>query len=104
LLYGKVSKVNYEDNELTAPVIEYNQQTNLIRAFLKKDSLGNVIAYPEFNQGDFKSKSDTIEFNMHSGKGLTKGTYTQQGEMYVYGEKIKKVNPDVFYAWKIYYL
>ena len=29
---------------------------------------------------------------MKTGKGLTKGTYTQQGEMYVYGEKIKKVD------------
>ena len=100
ILYGKVSKVNYEENELTAPVIEYNQAGNLVRAFLKKDSNGHVIAYPTFKQGDFSSKSDTIEFNPNTGKGLTKGTYTQQGEMYVYGEKIKKVDKDVFYALK----
>ena len=98
LLYGKVSKVDYEANELTAPFIEYDQKTNIVKAFLKKDSTGNVIAYPEFNQADFKSKSDTIQFDLRSGKGLTKGTYTQQGEMYVYGEKIKKVDADVFYA------
>ncbi|CAN5895987.1 putative LPS assembly protein LptD [soil metagenome] len=100
VLYGKVSKVHYEDNDLTAPLIEYDQRTNLVKAYLKKDSLGNVIAYPEYNQGDFKSKSDTIEFNMATQKGLTKGTYTQQGEMYVYGERIKKVDKDVFYALK----
>lgn len=98
LLYGKVSNVKYLDNELTSPYIEYDQSTNLVKAFLKKDSTGNVVAYPTFNQGDFKTKSDSIYFNMKSGKGLTKGTYTQQGEMYVYGEKIKKVNKDVFYA------
>ncbi len=98
LLYGKVSSVKYLDNELTAPLIEYDQSTNLVMAFIKKDSLEKVISYPTFNQGDFKTKSDTIAFNMKTGKGITKGTYTQQGEMYVYGEKIKKVNRDVFYA------
>ena len=98
LLYGKVSNVKYLDNELAAPLIEFDQSTNLVKAFLKKDSLGNVIAYPTFNQGDFKTKSDTIAFNMKTGKGITKGTYTQQGEMYVYGEKIKKIDKDVFYA------
>jgi len=98
LLYGKVSNVKYLNNDLTAPEIEFDQSTSLVKAFLKKDSLGNVISYPTFNQGDFKTKSDSIIFNMKTGKGLTKGTYTQQGEMYVYGEKIKKVDKDVFYA------
>lgn len=98
MLYGKVSNVKYLNNDLTAPEIEFDQSTSLVKAYLKKDSLGNVISYPTFNQGDFKTKSDSITFNMKSGKGITKGTYTQQGEMYVYGEKIKKVDKDVFYA------
>jgi hypothetical protein len=98
ILYGKESTVKYTDNELTAPHIEYDQSTNLVKAILKKDSSGKVIAYPAYTQADFKSISDSIEFNMKSGKGLTKGTYTQQGEMFVYGEKIKKVDESVFYA------
>ena len=98
LLYGKTSSIKYADNDLSAPFIEYDQKTNLVKAFLKKDSIGKVISYPAFTQGDFKSVIDTIQFNMKSGKGLTKGTYTQQGEMYVYGEKIKKIDKDIFYA------
>lgn len=98
ILYGKKSQVNYEDNQLTSPFIEYNNSNNLMRAYLIKDSAENEFIYPEFKQGDFTSKSDTIEFNMKTQKGLTKGTYTQQGEMYVYGEKIKKVNASVFYV------
>ena len=97
-LYGTGANVNYQDNLLTAPVIQYDQQQNLVSAFLKKDSLGKVIAYPSFKQADFKSISDSIRFNMQTGKGITKGTYTQQGEMFVYGEKIKKVTKDEFYA------
>jgi LPS-assembly protein len=100
LLYGKQSNVKYIDNELTAPHIEYDQQSNLMKAYLEKDSAGNVIASPTYNQADFKSISDSIVFNMKTGKGLTKGTYTQQGEMFIYGEKIKKVDTSVFYAYR----
>ncbi len=100
ILYGKKSTTKYQDNELTAPGIEFDQEHNIVTASLKKDTLGNVIAYPVFNQGSMKTVSDTIEFNMKSGKGITKGSYTQQGEIFIYGEKIKKVSPDVFYAYK----
>lgn len=100
MLYGKTASTKYKDNELTAPGIEYDQESNMITASLQKDSTGNVIAYPNFIQSDFKSVSDTIRFNMKTGKGLTKGTYTQQGEMYIYGEKIKKISPEVFFANK----
>ncbi|MCW3092595.1 MAG: LPS-assembly protein LptD [Ferruginibacter sp.] len=100
LLYGKESKVKYTDNELVAPGIEFDQRTNLVTAYLRKDSTGKVISFPTFNQGDLKTVSDTIAFDMKTGKGLTKGTYTQQGEMYVYAVKIKKVDTSAFFAYK----
>ena len=100
LLYGKKTAVQYADNNLEAPLIEYNQQTNLVSAYLVKDSTGNVTAFPTFKQADFLSVSDTIRFDMKTQKGLTKGTYTKQDEMFVYGETIKKVSPDVFYAYR----
>lgn len=100
LLYGKKTTVKYVDNNLEAPHIEYDQQTNLVSAYFVKDSTGNVIAFPTFTQGDFISVSDSIRFDMKNGKGITKGTYTKQDEMFVYGEKIKKVSPDVFYAYR----
>ncbi|HRF27955.1 MAG TPA: hypothetical protein PKW54_11465, partial [Ferruginibacter sp.] len=68
MLYGKKSDVTYADNELTAPKIEFDQRTNLVKAELIKDSTGQVIAYPTYIQTDFKSISDTIVFNMKTGK------------------------------------
>jgi hypothetical protein len=97
-LYGKEASIKYEDNELMAPFISFDQATQTVGAYLIKDSTGKVITYPTFNQSDFKTISDTIQFNMKTGKGLTKGTYTQQGEMFVYGEKIKKINEREFFA------
>jgi len=100
ILYGKKNTVNYNDNNLEAPHIEYDQNSSIVKAHLEKDSVGKVIAYVNFNQGDMKTQSDSVVFNMKTGRGITKGTYTQQGEMYVYGEKIKKESEDVFYAYR----
>ncbi len=98
ILYGKETRVKYVDNELIAPHIEFDQKTNLVSAYLVKDSTGNVLSFPTFKQADFLSISDTIRFDMKTGKGLTKGTYTKQDEMFVYGDKIKKESASVFYA------
>jgi hypothetical protein len=100
LLYGKQAKVQYTDNELTAPGIQFDQRTSMVSAYLRRDSTGKVLSFPTLNQGDLKTVSDTIAFNMKSGKGITKGTYTTQGEMFIYGEKIKKVDSSAFYAYK----
>ena len=100
LLYGKESTVKFSDNELKAPGIEFDQRTNMVSAYLKKDTSGKVISFPTFNQVDLKTVSDTIAFNMKTGKGLTKGTYTKQDEMYVYAIKIKKIDPTSFFAYK----
>jgi LPS-assembly protein len=99
-LYGKQSSVKYIDNELLAPHIEFDQRTSVVSAFLVKDSNGKVVTFPTFTQADFKTVSDSIRFNMKTLKGITKGTYTRQGEMFVYGEKIKKVDLNVFYAFR----
>jgi lipopolysaccharide assembly outer membrane protein LptD (OstA) len=97
-LYGKKVTTSYNGNNLTGPIISFDEASGDIIAAIKRDSTGKVIAFPTYKQSDFTSQSDSIRFNMKSGKGITKSTYTQQGEMYVYGKVIKKVSPDVFYA------
>lgn len=97
-LYGKGSSTKYQKNDIKAPIISFDQTSGNINAALVLDSNGKVIARPSYSSDDFKSESDSFRFNMKTGKGLTKGTYTQQGEMYVYGETIKRVDENVFYA------
>ncbi len=100
ILYGKKSTTKYADNDLEAPIIVFDQKTGLVTASLKKDSTGKVISFPTLKQGDSKMISDTIGFNMKNGKGITKGTYTVQGEMFIYAERIKKINLNDFYAYR----
>jgi LPS-assembly protein len=97
LLYGK-TKTEYKDITLTAPKVELDQQTQVLTAYNKKDSIGQVIEDAHFVQGENEFTSDTIRYNFKTQRGLTKNTITQQGEMFVHGEVVKKVDANITYV------
>jgi hypothetical protein len=93
ILYGK-AKTDYKDLKLEAAVIEFNQQTQLVKAYGSTDSSGNPNSKPQFTQGEMKTISDSIFYSMKSNKGLIKNTYLQEGEIYVNAQTLKKVGVD----------
>jgi hypothetical protein len=97
ILYGQ-TKTEYTDITLTAPQVEIDQQTQVMTAFNKRDSLGDVIAEAHFQQGEDGFTSDTIRYNFKTQRGLTINTITQQDDIYVHGEIIKKVSDAVTYV------
>jgi len=105
ILYGN-TKTTYKDITLTAPKVELNQATGQVTAYNSKDSLGQIITdslgqiitRARFVQGENQFESDTISFNFKTQKGLTRNTFTQQDEMYVHGETIKKVNANTLFV------
>lgn len=98
-LYNKAS-VKFKDIGLDAAVIELNQPTKILTAYSARDSANKPFGVPAFKQGESAFTSDTIRYNFQTQRGLTIGTYTQEGEMYIYGEKVKRISPSVFYAAK----
>jgi LPS-assembly protein len=98
-LYGK-AKTNYQDLAIEAATIRYNQQSKMVKAFGSIDSSGKLDSKPVFIQGEMKSISDTISFNMETGKGITKNTFFQEGEIFVNALTLKKMNDSVIYAKK----
>lgn len=98
-LYGK-AKTNYQDLAIEAATIRYNQQSKMVKAFGSKDSSGKLDSKPVLIQGEMKSISDTISFNMETGKGITKNTFFQEGEIFVNALTLKKMNDSVIYAKK----
>lgn len=96
-LYGK-AKVDYTDLKLDAATIKYDQRSQMVQAYGSKDSTGNPASKPQFIQGEMKSISDTIFYNMKSGKGLTKNTFFQEGEIYVNAIDLKKISATEVYA------
>ncbi|WP_231940411.1 putative LPS assembly protein LptD [Filimonas lacunae] len=98
-LYGKAS-VNYNKDKLEANTIHYNQADQTLSAYGGKDTSKNPLNLPTFTQGDTKAIMDSIHYNIKTGKGLTKNSYYQEGEMFVNAQILKKMDKDVSYAYK----
>ncbi len=98
-LYGK-AKASYTTMNIEAGVIKLDNGQNLFTAYGVKDSAGLVIDRPKMTDQDMTTVSDTIAFNTKSKRGISKSTFTQQGEMYVYAERIKKLTDNSFFASK----
>ena len=83
-----------------------DQATNIVTALPTRDSAGRIISKPKMTQADATMSSDYIQYNTKTQRGLTQSTITQQGEMYVQGEKVKKVNHQRFLclSWAVHYL
>ncbi len=96
-LYGK-AKVDYSDLKLDAATIKYEQKTQMVKAYGALDTTGNPMSKPQFVQGEMKSVSDTIFYNMKTGKGLTKNTFFQEGEIYVNAADLKKISATEIFA------
>ena len=97
LLYGK-TKTDYKDIELKAPKVELDQETQILTAYSSVDSLGDIVERADFKQAESAFQSDTIRFNFKTQKGITKNTFTQNGEAFIQGDYVKKVSPTTMYA------
>ncbi len=96
-LYNKAN-TKYQDANLSAYQIEYDQTRNVVVASFIKDTAGNIIGLPKMVQADNTMSSDTIIYNIKTQKGITRHTYTVSGEMFVHAEKMKKITVDEYYA------
>ncbi len=97
-LYGK-AKVSNKDVNLDAATIKYSQSIQTVQAYGAIDTSGNPNSKPKLVQGETKTISDSIAFNLKSLKGLTKNTYLQDGEMYINAKVLKKVDKADYYGY-----
>lgn len=96
-LYGK-AHTTYRTLDLKAGTIEIDNESSTAKAYFVKDSTGKVLERPTLQDGDMTSESDSMFYNFKTQKGLTKSTYTKQGEMFVFADRIKKIDAQSFYA------
>jgi len=99
ILYGKAN-TTYQDMKLDANTIKYDQMTNMVTAYGGTDTSKGVLNLPTFTQGDQNSTMDTIYYNLKSRKGITKNTYSKEGELFVNAQLVKKVDKDVEFAYR----
>ena len=99
ILYSQ-GLVKKGDMDLEADSIEIDQETQLVTATFRKDTSGNIVGRPKMNQGGTTMESDVIKYNTKTQKGITQHTLTQQGEIFIQGQKVKKVNENDFFAYR----
>lgn len=102
LLYGKAHTA-YKDITLDAGFMKYEQSSQTILAYGAIDSANNPLDKPMLVQGESKTISDTILYNMKSGRGLTKNTFYSEGEIFVNAQVLKRqveFEEDVVYAYR----
>lgn len=96
-LYGK-AHTTYNTLDLKAGRIEIDNGNSTAKAYFVKDTAGKVLDRPVLKDGDMESESDSMFYNFKTQRGLTKSTYTKQGEMFVFADRIKKIDAQSFYA------
>jgi lipopolysaccharide transport LptD-like protein len=92
VFFYKNAGVRYEDMNLKANYMEVNLDNKVMYSTFTKDSAGEKAGIPDFAQKDDKFTADEIRYNFNSKKGKIKGVYTQQGEGYIHGETVKKMD------------
>ena len=95
-LFGDGS-IDYDSMLLNAEriVVDFDQQT--LQAHGITDTAKNIVGRPFFKQGGSEYHADTITFNYSTKKGIINGVITQEGEGFLHGHKVKKINDSVMY-------
>ena len=98
-LYGN-AKIKYQQTTITAAFIEIDWVKNIILATTLLDSIGNKIGYPVFTEGNESFKAHEIIYNFKSKKCRVKQIASKEGEGYILGKVVKKMEDDIFYLKK----
>ncbi|MDR0437213.1 MAG: hypothetical protein LBH22_02795 [Bacteroidales bacterium] len=95
-LYEK-AQVNYKDIELKAALIEVDFTKQEVSAFPKIDSLGHEVDRPFFSDKKQTFQARELTYNFQSERARIKNIVTQEGEMIIHGDLVKKLpNNDAF--------
>lgn len=97
ILYSK-GRVVYKDIDLKADSIAMDQNKNTIVATYRKDSAGAIVGRPVMVQGETTMQSDVITYDFKSQKGVTRNTFTNQGELFLNMQKSKKFSENEYFG------
>ena len=98
-LYGN-AKIEYQNTTITAAYIEIDWIKNTIYASFKEDSSGKKIGKPIFTEGKDSFTAEEMTYNFNTKKCKIKKITTKEGEGYILGKTVKKVDQDIFYLNK----
>lgn len=89
--------IDYQGMEMKADKVVVDFDKQLLSARGVVDSNGEYKGRPYFKQGEDEYNADSITFNYETKKGLITGVVTQEGDGFLHGNTVKKVNDSVMY-------
>jgi len=98
-LHGN-AKIKYKNTTITAAYIIIDWTENTIFATSIKDSLDKDIGLPILTENKSSFKAKEITYNFKSKKSYVKQISTKEGDGYILGKIVKKMEDDVLYFKK----
>ena len=89
--YGD-AEAKYDDIVLKAACLEFDLETNVCKAYGTLDSVGKLKGTPVFSQGNSTFDAEEMMYNFKSKKGIITKVWTEEGEGYLNGTKIKRMD------------
>lgn len=89
--------IDYDSMLLRADIVEVDFDRQTLHAHGTTDTANNVIGRPFFIQDGTEYHADTITFNYDTKKGIIQRVITQEGDGFLHGQKVKKINDSVMY-------
>lgn len=91
------AKTTYDDLNLDADYIEINFSKNELYASGVATEEGMVVGSPVFTQGDASYRAQEIKYNFNTKKGKITKVITSEGEGFIHGKYVKKVDDKTSY-------
>lgn len=93
------SELTYKDLKLNSGIIIFEQEAQTLDAMGLPDSTGNTgyLQLPLMYQGNEKYEGTVLSYNFGTQQGSISMGYSDADVGYYFGEKIKKVTPEVFF-------
>lgn len=89
------AELNYQTTNLKAGFVEIDFEKSELYATFQTDSLENPVGRPVFTEKDQSINSDEMRYNFNSEKGLIKGVITQEGDGYIHGTTVKRLDNNI---------
>ncbi len=89
--------IDYGQMLLQAHRVEVDFDRQVLHAYGTPDTAGNIDGRPFFKQDDAEYHADSITFNYSTQKGIIHNVITQEGDGFLHGKKVKKINDSIMY-------
>ena len=92
------AEVDYDGINLKAEYIELDFKNNTVYAIGVADSSGKIIGNPIFKDGNDEFQTTSIRYNFETRIGIVNDVTRQEGDLYVWLSKGKKMSNDITYV------